>query len=235
MIAVSSLAAIPLRKEPNDVSEMTSQILFGESMDVLESREKWCMVRLHHDGYEGWVSSKQLDFNDQLPPVQSVFRASSLQISPKLIPAGAFIRDNSTLNTNEDGSLEAYAMMFLDAPYLWGGRTILGIDCSGFTQLVFRLAGLSIRRDAWQQAGEGEEVSFIEECRTGDLAFFDNAEGRIIHVGIVLRPDGTFPPTIIHASGKVRIDALDHQGIYNKESGAYSHNLRMIRRFPITQ
>ena len=109
----------------------------------------------------------------------------------------------------------------------------MGIDCSGFSQIVMRLAGVDLPRDAWQQAAEGQEVSFIEECRTGDLAFFDNAEGRIIHVGMVLRTEDTFPPSIIHASGKVRIDSLDHQGIYNKDIGSYSHNLRMIRRYPI--
>ena len=134
---------------------------------------------------------------------------------------------------NWDGSADAIhrcARQFLNAPYLWGGRTILGIDCSGFTQLVMLLNGRSIPRDAYQQAELGDTVAFVEEAQTGDLAFFDNAEGRITHVGIVLR-EAEHHVSIIHASGKVRIDALDHQGIFNAERSAYSHKLRIIKRF----
>jgi len=105
----------------------------------------------------------------------------------------------------------------------------MGIDCSGFTQLVMRLNGFSLLRDAYQQAEIGTTVMFIEESQTGDLAFFDNAEGRIIHVGIVLRESGG-AAQIIHASGKVRVDALDHEGIYNQEQTNYTHKLRIIKR-----
>jgi len=112
---------------------------------------------------------------------------------------------------------------------LWGGRTAMGIDCSGFTQLVFSLNGISIPRDAYQQADIGTTVTFTEESQTGDLAFFDNAEGRIIHVGIILR-DSDNGCRIIHASGKVRIDALDHQGVFHSEQLVYTHKLRIIKR-----
>ncbi|MFM7813326.1 MAG: C40 family peptidase [Flavobacteriales bacterium] len=123
-------------------------------------------------------------------------------------------------------------MSYLGAPYLWGGRTILGIDCSGFSQVVYRILGQSIPRDAWQQAGLGEEVSFVDEAQPGDLAFFDNAEGKIIHVGLILdRLEDSL--RIIHASGMVRIDTLDHQGIFNQETGEYSHNLRIIKRLSV--
>lgn len=117
------------------------------------------------------------------------------------------------------------AKMYLRAPYLWGGRSPFGIDCSGFVQVVYRLHGIQLPRDAWQQAEKGEALSFIEEAEKGDLAFFDNAEGKIIHAGII-----TGNNSIIHASGEVRIDTLDHYGIFNKDTGKYSHNLRLIKR-----
>lgn len=117
------------------------------------------------------------------------------------------------------------ASLFLNAPYLWGGKTIFGIDCSGFTQLVFKLNGYKLPRDARQQAELGFPLSFVEEAQAGDLAFFDNEEGHIIHVGIVIGNG-----QIIHASGKVRIDKFDHYGIHNTDTKKYSHMLRVIKR-----
>ena len=117
------------------------------------------------------------------------------------------------------------AMFYLNAPYLWGGRTPFGIDCSGLVQMVYKIKKIKLLRDASQQATHGESVSFISEAEPGDLAFFDDEEGKIIHVGILA--DKT---RIIHASGKVRIDAIDHEGIYNQEEQRYSHKLRLIKR-----
>ncbi len=117
------------------------------------------------------------------------------------------------------------AKLFLNAPYLWGGKTIFGIDCSGFTQLVYKLNGYKLPRDAYQQAELGHPLSFVEEAQAGDLAFFDNEEGKIVHVGIILNNT-----EIIHASGKVRIDKFDHYGIFHSENKKYSHMLRVIKR-----
>ena len=116
------------------------------------------------------------------------------------------------------------ALIFLNAPYLWGGRTPFGIDCSGFTQIVYRLQGINIPRDAHQQAEVGNTLSFIEESQEGDLAFFDDSEGEITHVGIIMNNNN-----IIHASGKVRIDKLDQQGIFNIEKKIHTHKLRIIK------
>jgi hypothetical protein len=233
------VAIAPIRKEPSDRSEMVSQGLMGEELSILERQEKWTMVRMWIDGYEGWIDNKQFEESNDVEQLTEltapITRCVSTDGSSLWLPAAAGIpaswKIESTQIQLETGlnGVALSANQFLNAPYLWGGRTILGIDCSGLTQLVFRLNGISIPRDAYQQAEMGATISFIEEAHTGDLAFFDNAEGRIVHVGIVLRSeDGQVQ--IIHASGKVRVDALDHQGVFNRETRSYTHKLRIIKR-----
>jgi hypothetical protein len=117
------------------------------------------------------------------------------------------------------------AFTYLNAPYVWGGRSPFGIDCSGFVQSVYKQNGIRIKRDAWQQVEAGEAYSFVEEALPGDLAFFDNEEGRIVHVGIVCGEN-----RIIHASGKIRLDHYDHYGIFTPERGGYTHNLRIVKK-----
>ena len=131
---------------------------------------------------------------------------------------------NGFLPFTKSGIVEI-GMMYLNSPYLWGGKTPFGIDCSGFTQMVYKLNGIKIKRDAHQQAEQGETLSFVEEAEAGDLAFFDNDEGKIVHVGIVMDNN-----KIIHASGKVRIDGFDHHGIFNNDKKDYSHRLRLLKR-----
>jgi cell wall-associated NlpC family hydrolase len=116
------------------------------------------------------------------------------------------------------------ALEFLNVPYLWGGKSVFGIDCSGFVQLVFRLYDLNLPRDAYQQAEIGELID-SKEARQGDLAYFTNEKGKIIHVGIVLDNE-----TIIHASGRVRIDQLTKSGIYNSDYCKETHKLHFIKR-----
>ena len=117
------------------------------------------------------------------------------------------------------------AMIFINTPYLWGGRTPFGIDCSGFTQMVYKLQKIKLLRDAVQQSTQGEVISLLAEAESGDLAFFDDEEGKITHVGLVIDHS-----KIIHCSGKVRIDALDHEGIYDQDLQKYTHKLRLIKR-----
>lgn len=114
---------------------------------------------------------------------------------------------------------------YLNAPYLWGGRSVFGIDCSGYVQLFYKHFGIRLKRDAWQQAEQGKTVDFLQEGKLGDLAFFDNEEGRIIHVGILLNES-----EIIHASGRVKIDNIDNTGIFSKELNKYTHKLRIVKR-----
>ncbi|NGY38004.1 C40 family peptidase [Flavobacterium sp. XN-5] len=251
MFGICNLAIIPLRFEPNDRSEIVSQVLFGEHFEVLEQQKQWSRIKMQFDGYEGWVDSKQYqvisesDFN-QLSDEPIILNADLIEYvtgSDNLlmpIPLGASISfiSNEAINTSnfdfegtkvngvkDKKQLINTAFLYLNAPYLWGGKTPFGIDCSGFTQMVYKLNGYKLLRDASQQATQGEALSFIEESEPGDLAFFDNEEGSIIHVGIIMENN-----YIIHASGKIRIDRLDHLGIYNPEINKHTHKLRVIKK-----
>ncbi|MDE5743932.1 MAG: C40 family peptidase, partial [Bacteroidales bacterium] len=117
------------------------------------------------------------------------------------------------------------AAQWLNTPYLWGGKSIFGTDCSGFTQTLYRIYGIQLPRDAKDQAGAGEAVIFLDEAKAADLLFFDNENEQLVHVVIYMRNS-----RIIHASGMVRIDTIDHQGIYRQDTKNYSHKLRLIRR-----
>jgi len=251
MFGICNLAIIPLRAESNDRSEIVSQILFGEHFEVLESFKQWAKIRLQYDGYEGWIDSKQFqpiskDQYEQLSADAIILNSDLVEYitSPNNllmpIPLGASLSFLNHSDINVSGfdfegmrisgvkpksNLINTSFMYLNAPYLWGGKTPFGIDCSGFTQMVYKLNGYHLLRDASQQATEGEALSFIEESEPGDLAFFDNEEGKIIHVGIIM--DDNY---IIHSSGKVRIDRLDHLGIYNAETNRHTHKLRVIKK-----
>ncbi|MEC4114533.1 C40 family peptidase [Myroides pelagicus] len=251
MFAYCNLAIVPLRAEASDRSELVTQILFGEHLTILEHTEKWSRVRLAFDNYEGWVDNKQYqlisegdyDFLNQKTPLYTtdlVNFVSNQQGQLMSVPLGSclnglkkesintdtFSYDGHSISGQFDKSLFLKtAFMYLNAPYLWGGKTPFGIDCSGFTQMVYRINGYNIPRDASQQSTIGEALSFIEESEIGDLAFFDNAEGNIVHVGIIMEDN-----YIIHAHGKVRIDRLDHLGIYNIDSGRHTHKLRVIKK-----
>jgi len=250
MYGICSLAIVPMRRESSDRSEQVSQLLFGEIFEILEQNPKWAKIKLHFDGYEGWIDTKQflpidevhyemlskepLIFNGDL--IEYVSNENSL--IPITLGANLNFLHYQEINSQKyifDGlkksgvqtknQLLQTAYLYLNAPYLWGGKTPLGIDCSGFTQMVYKINGYSIPRDASQQALVGESLSFIEECEAGDLAFFDNEEGKIVHVGILLQDY-----RIIHASGQVRIDMIDHSGIFNTELNQHTHKLRVLKR-----
>ena len=251
MFGICELANIPLRFEPNDRSEIVSQVLFGEFFEITETLKNWQKIKLYDDGYEGWIDVKQsrlISQNDfeALSNSQKVLNSDLVEyISTKentLIPiplgaslsfldfpsintAGFVFEGLTTSDVQPKSKLIETAFLYLNAPYLWGGKTPFGIDCSGFTQMVYKLNGYAILRDASQQATLGDPLSFIEESEPGDLAFFDNEEGKIIHVGIIMNDN-----YIIHASGKVRIDRLDHLGIFNAETNRHTHKLRVIKR-----
>ena len=248
---ICPLSIVPLRAEASDPSEMVTQVLYGDRLEVLEEEKKWSRIRLEFDGYEGWIDNKQFEFISEETyealkkdvPVLSSDLVDFITTSEDqllCIPLGSSLNGLEVLNHQFEGKsisgklkknqLINTALVYLNAPYLWGGKTPFGIDCSGFTQMVYKLNGYSLQRDASQQAGQGEALSFIEESEAGDLAFFDNEEGSIVHVGIIM--DDNY---IIHAHGKVRIDRLDHTGIFNAELGKHTHKLRVIKRIISTR
>jgi len=227
MKGVCELSVIPMRLEPSDRSEMVNQVLMGETFSIMETQEKWVKIQLNHDGYEGWIDRKQFQMMDHVGHFSPI--PSPVIHQQRYYPAGALVE--IPLNQATWHSIEDCALSFLGTPYLWGGRTHAGIDCSGFTQMVYRLMGMNISRDASQQINmEGTQVlNFVSEAKPGDLAFFDNAEGKIIHVGMILKINHEFAD-IIHASGEVRIDQLDQEGI--QKEGGYTHHLRAILHYP---
>ncbi|WP_053991178.1 C40 family peptidase [Mangrovimonas sp. TPBH4] len=243
---ICNLSIVPLRLEPSDKSELVSQVLYGDFFKVLEQRKHWSKIRLHFDNYEGWIDNKQYleieqeNYNTlkgELPKLSSDLLEFVQDANDNLItvPLGSSLNGLSVLEHQHDGNLVQgiqpkeqllnTAFTYLNAPYLWGGKTPFGIDCSGLTQMVYKLNGYKLLRDASQQATQGEALSFIEESEPGDLAFFDNNEGHIVHVGIIMANN-----YIIHAHGKVRIDRLDHSGIYNVDKRMHTHKLRVIKK-----
>lgn len=243
---VCLLPLIPGRKDPADASEMTTQLVYGEAYTVIEKQDKWLLVRGALDNYDCYIDRKQYfpipenDFHSLISARRKVLLHSSNPCNPfgnsnLILPGGALEVPGKMTNYSEfsephswnEESLKKAAFEYMGTPYLWGGKTVLGIDCSGFMQVVFRMLGINLPRDAWQQASEGETVDFVTEAKTGDLAFFDNAEGKITHVGLVIN-DGEVK--IIHASGWVRLDQLDHEGIFAAEQNKYTHKLRTIKR-----
>ncbi len=252
---VCRLALVSVRKDPSDQSEQVTQLLFGDHYEVtlVSDDKKWTHIRIHADLYEGWISEKQhhsisKEFFEQINHANykiSTDITSSLlyKKSPLTILAGsivpisnselfrmeeqfAFNGESKSLGQKRDFEfLRSIAFKYLNAPYQWGGKSPFGIDCSGFTQMVFKISGYQLLRDASQQAHHGKKVKSISDALPGDLAFFQNAEGKVIHVGIVL-PD----EKIIHASGKVRIDHFMEEGILNSDTKIYTHQLADIRR-----
>ncbi len=254
---VCHLSVVPCRLEPFDSSEMVTQLLFGETLKIYEERKSsdWVRIKTAFDNYDCWVDRKQYveitkeefdkinsspafvcenvadviknNTDDSFSPIvigSSLpnYSGSNLQINDTNFTFEGDVIDTSSIGPKENLAENSY--LYMNSPYLWGGRSPFGIDCSGFTQLIYKLNGFKLPRDASQQAEIGETLSFVEESESGDLAFFDNEEGNIIHVGIILSGN-----RIIHASGKIRIDRIDHQGIFNVDTGKYSHRLRLIK------
>ena len=252
---VCRLSVVSMRKDPANTSEQVTQLLFGDHYSVLDvsADEKWMRIRIHFDQYEGWIDSKQhqsitreyfnhinhADFKITTDLTSSLLYNKSPQVvlMGSMIPIASselfkmeeqFAFNGEAKNVGqrrEFDFLRVIAVKYLNSPYQWGGKNPFGIDCSGFTQMVYKICGYKLLRDASQQVTQGKVVASLAAARQGDLAFFQNGEGRIIHTGIVLGEK-----KIIHASGKVRIDPLTEEGIQHAETRRITHQLSAIRR-----
>jgi len=252
--AINLLSVIPMRKEPLHRSEMVSQLLCGEFVEVMEEEENFVRVKCLYDDYEGWVQANQLTSVEQTLATDT-YTGNWLQqmlVNGKNvhIPMGSPVYSTEeeqvvSFGTSEirylstdttcywtvtekkftKSNLEFIYQKFLNSPYLWGGKSVFGIDCSGFVQQVNKMFGVRLLRDAYLQAEQGIVVENLDKAKLGDLAYFNNENGRIVHVGILLDNN-----QIVHASGNVRIDTIDDNGIINSETGRSTHNLCLIRR-----
>ena len=241
MYGICLLPVIPMQKLASHKSEMINQVLFGETFKLLEKKEDWTFIKLIHDNYKGWISNTQYELiekkikshlSNKKNCVITINNIKQPLVLGSMIPTNKTIQRKLKIDFNLDfcnmDDFEKWFLTiskkYLNTPYLWGGRTILGIDCSGFTQMVYRFFNINLPRDSSDQSKKGKKINF-KKSKLGDLAFFEQKK-KITHVGIILNNQ-----KIIHSSGKVRIDSIDEKGIYNAEIKKHSHKLKVIKRF----
>lgn len=255
--AYCNVSVLPVRREPFHTAEQTTQLLFGEKAEIIQINNRdWAQIRCAWDDYEGWCKLSQLVVIQKKEYRKEVKYLSASHNGKLVLPEGEMVlpfgcelyglKGGHIATTYGKGKykgkkrkmkgaeltgkeLKEAAMQYLYAPYQWGGRSAAGLDCSGFTQMVYKLCNHKIPRDAKDQATVGMPVDFLQHAQCGDLAFFEEKEGSINHVGILLDSE-----TIIHATdtaGRVVIDRIDQGGIISIVLKKRTHNLRMVRRY----
>ena len=259
MFAINHCTVTPVRQEPSEGSEQLTQLLFGEVCEVLDRLPRWTKIRSTLDGQEGWVDFKMLTSANIPYPISHIQAvvATPMAIATEMETGEELMLTLGTRLPNySHGTFEvlgkqylinpagvrgemreargeeicAIAQTLLNAPYLWGGKNAMGMDCSGFTQVVYAAMGVNLLRNAREQMTQGDLVPSLAEAQPGDLAFFDHADRdpkatNISHVGMLLSPT-----EIIHCSGCVHIDTIDEQGIHLPD-GSLTHHLVCIKRY----
>lgn len=233
---ICSLSVIPVRKDKSHESELVTELLFNEIYEIVDITKEWLKIRINDDGYEGWI--RRLQHKSITDEEYNVLKSSAIHIIKEPISKykGLTLSFGTVINEETEDTetisdvfcpdiLITNARKLLNTPYRWGGKTVFGMDCSGFTQLCAKTAGYMLPRDASQQIKHGNLIYFAQESQPGDLAFFENEDHNIVHTGILLSNN-----EIIHSSGKIRIDFFDQTGIFNRETGKYSHFLTAIKR-----
>ena len=242
---ICPLSMVPVHQSADDTSGWITQLLYGEVFKIPETRKHWARIRIASDQSEGWVRNSQI-LRLEASEYEALCGSEGMRLASDLIshictregllmpiPVGSSVHATRTLSHTHEGdvfqpesgkdSLIDTALIYLNSPEVKGGRSPFGIDADGLSQMVYRTVGVLLKRNAPEQASQGSPLSFIEESEPGDLAFFDGPDGVINHVGLIMRDN-----YVIHSSGKVRIDRLDHTGIFNAEKRIYTHPLRVI-------
>lgn len=246
---VCNLSIVPIRDSATDTSEIITQLLFGDTVEILEEGQPWVKIRFANDAYEGWMDFKQLTYIDEAEYLELELKEKVYLKSPLLTVTGprglqrimlASTLPNLTNKTIQFGgetyhfgadiedikpSLIETAMEYINTPYLWGGKSLFGIDCSGLVQNCFKIHAIELPRDASKQVDEGELISYANR-KIGDVPFFINAKGIVHHVGILTEKD-----KIIHAAGSVRIDIFNEKGIFRDDLNKYTHHYHSIKRY----
>jgi hypothetical protein len=247
---------VPIMSEPDHSSQMISQLLFGEEFLLLEQNGAWCAISLDYDGTEGWVLKDVVKLrtveDGEKKGENEPVRVASLPVTTildltlgrqRIIPAGSIwnsrhrnsiswyghdfelISSEGFVTPGANARLLEIGKRIVSLPSIPGGRSGFGFDGPGLVQMLCRMMGKKIPRSCVQQAELGITINFMHEVEEGDLAFFDNEENEIVHVGMILQDH-----YILHSSGCVSIDYLDHHGIYSSEKERYTHKLRVIKR-----
>lgn len=232
---ICKLSVVPMRKEASHTSELVSELLFNDIYSIIDENEEWLKIQCLYDSYEGWIRKLQHEevtdneLQDYISREKYIVNMPTIYHEDMILSFGSkvFEKIDGTIplsKTFTSDTITESAFKMLNVPYRWGGKSIMGIDCSAFVQLCAKIAGYKLPRDASQQYDFGDTVD-LSEAQSGDIAFFENKEHRIIHVGILLSRN-----MIIHASGKVRIDTIDETGIFNMELNTYTHYLCKVKR-----
>lgn len=250
---ICKIPFLPVREEPSETSEMATCLLFGETFAIHKSDANWHYIEMDYDSYKGWLFSRNLsaffinsqdvtkEYDNYLvgEPFQTI-NSKQTQLYLSLGTPLPFFDGISCYVGQERFQVEGYpytvsaaisnslkiAEKFMGTPYLWGGRSSFGVDCSGFTQILLRYAKIHLPRDAKDQVQTGEVINSLSKSDLGDLAFFENEKGKITHTGIIYNTG-----EIIHASEQVKKDSLDEKGIWNKTLNQYTHSISAIRRY----